>query len=328
MPNRAAICGTRAAAARTAVSSVSSGSAGTDTGSTRRWTGENESASSTVAQRSDTVSAASAALVASISRPARSAGSGSPAFGGRELSRRARTTRPSAERRRDLPQPRALLLVDPAGQALAQRGRQGAGLVVAGRALGGHDDRAEVAQVELLEVGHRRLGPVPPLGGAQAGEQLLGQVDELVGLHLGLALGAGLLVLLGDRGPDGGDAALQDLLGDRLLLGRELGERGLAVGPVGPEPLRLGPGVHRRARGTGPVLRGAGAVARPAALGAAALAPRRTGSALTGPFAAPGRHGPGAVVAPLAGRPAVLAAAAVAAVAGRRGGGVPGRARW
>ena len=56
----------------------------------------------------------------------------------------------------DLGQPVRLLLVDPAGQALAQRVGQRAGVVVLGRRVGCDDDRAQVTQVEFVEVGQCR----------------------------------------------------------------------------------------------------------------------------------------------------------------------------
>ena len=96
MPNSAAMCGTRDATLAIAAFSSSVGSAGTAAGVTAVRTGENASASMTIAQRSWEVSSVRFSRVASVSFVVISAGTGAPALGGRELRRRARTTRPSA----------------------------------------------------------------------------------------------------------------------------------------------------------------------------------------------------------------------------------------
>ena len=56
----------------------------------------------------------------------------------------------------------------------------GAGLVVVGGPVTGHHHRAEVAQVELVEIRDRGGGPVLPLGVAQPGVQALGHGHDLI----------------------------------------------------------------------------------------------------------------------------------------------------
>ncbi len=65
-------------------------------GVTTAWTGEKASASTTAAQRSLAASGVRAPVVASVRRVASSAGNGTPALGGRDDSRNARTTRPTS----------------------------------------------------------------------------------------------------------------------------------------------------------------------------------------------------------------------------------------
>ena len=57
-----------------------------------------------------------------------------------------------------------------AGQGTRRRTRLDESHRRTGGVVGGHHDRAQVAQVELVDVGQRRLGPVPPVGDAQPGE--------------------------------------------------------------------------------------------------------------------------------------------------------------
>ena len=96
-PNSVAICGRRSATRRIAATRSSLGFSGMDCGVTTRRTGAKDSASSTVAHRSGAVSAVSARGGGSGRAASPDlAGNGEPAFGGRELSRSARTTRSSA----------------------------------------------------------------------------------------------------------------------------------------------------------------------------------------------------------------------------------------
>jgi len=108
------------------------------------------------------------------------------------------------------------------------------------RVASGGDHAAQIAQVEVVEVGQRRIGAVEPLGDTQSGEQLLGDREETGRGNLFLALRRQLPVLLGDGLADRGDPALQHALGDRSLRWVEFGEHGIAVGPTGLESLGLG----------------------------------------------------------------------------------------
>ena len=146
----------------------------------------------------------------------------------------------------DVAQPVLVLLVLAVGQAVLQPGRHVSRRLVARhrRIVGGDDDRAQIAQVELVEVVEGAFGPVQPLGHAQPGEQLLGQRHDAGGRHLGLALGAELRVLLLEGLAHRGHAAPQHLLGHRLLLGRQVGQHGVAMAAHRPQSLGLGP--HRQ----------------------------------------------------------------------------------
>ena len=173
----------------------------------------------------------------------------------------------------------------------------------------GHD-RAQVAEVEHLEVALGGLGAVAPLGGAHLRHELLGHLQQRAGRDRRLAGGGALGVLLLDGLAHGGQPAEHDLLGDRaLLLGQRLEQR-VAVGlarRAGAWPW----GARRRARAA--ARGGCGAAGGPCARGArpiAALAVAR--SRRSPPRPSPSRRG-------------AVAAAAVAATA-RRGAG-RGRSR-
>ena len=128
-------------------------------------------------QRSGAASAASAAPAASARRVPSSAGNRTPALGGRDDSRSARTTRPT---------PRAASMsASHSWCSLSCRDREAVAELLgelAGRLVACHDrvagrrhHRAQVAEVELVEVGQGRLGPVEPLGDAEPRQQVLGQ---------------------------------------------------------------------------------------------------------------------------------------------------------
>ena len=94
-PNLAAISGSCEAVFFTIWRSSSSGSSGTDSRTKLGRTTERLTASRIVARRCCVTLPLTASFAASVSRWRRSPGRRAPAFGGRELSRRARTTRPS-----------------------------------------------------------------------------------------------------------------------------------------------------------------------------------------------------------------------------------------
>ncbi len=155
-----------------------------------------------------------------------------------------------------------MLLFDPPVQTFAEAGRQLAGLVVASRRIGRHHDRPEVAEIELVEVGEGGIGPVAPFGGAQAGEEPLGDGHQGLRLDLGPTLGLRLLVLLLDGLAHGGNAAAQHLLGDGTLLLGQLGEDRRPVVAERTEALRLG--LLGQGSGTrAPLAAGAGATLLP-----------------------------------------------------------------
>ena len=127
------------------------------------------------------------------------------------------------ERGLDVGEPQRQLLVLLGDQRRLQLGGQLARRLVAGddRVVGRGDDAAQVAQVEVLELALRRLGPVEPVGDAQPRDQLLGHLHHRRLRHLRLALGLQPGVVLAQPLAHGGDA-LQRQLGDRALL---LGQR-------------------------------------------------------------------------------------------------------
>ena len=171
-----------------------------------------------------------------------------------------------------------MLFVHPTVQRIAQLTGQGPRLVVAGRSIGGDDDGAQIAKVELVDVGERAFGAVSPLGGAHLRPQLLRQRHQLGGVDLRATLGLGRLVLLVERGPHGGHPAADELLGDGTVLLGQLGDEGAAVGPAGAEALGLRLGLQRRAPLEGPaaVPIGARAPVGPVSAGA-------TGAVTAGP---------------------------------------------
>src|SRR4030095_6952742 len=105
------------------------------------------------------------------------------------------------------------------------------------------------------------LGPVAPDRGLGTGAQVLGHLQQRVGLDLGLAGGLQLLVLLVARLAARRDAADQQLLRDRALLRRDRFQQGVAVGAARTQALGLRLEVHRRGGrgGTGGRALGGGA---------------------------------------------------------------------
>ena len=102
-----------------------------------------------------------------------------PALGGRELSCSARTVRPSRSMSASsASQPTAPSR--PGWRAPRAAGWRALELFVAPAVAGGVDHRAQVAQVELVDVGHGRLGPVAPQGGGGPGPQVLRHLEQRV----------------------------------------------------------------------------------------------------------------------------------------------------
>ena len=317
-PRAWATRGTFTPAAATTALSSSEGSAGRDSGATRAWTGERERASSTVAHRSVGVSAVSEAAAASVRRVASSAGRSDPAFGGRELTRRARTTRPSPSRE-------AISASQAAWSASMRRSRPSLSWVA--RARLSSSRAAESAATTTVRRSRRSSSSMSARAASarsrhsavrSLGSRRSARASSWAGLDLGSALGAGLGVLLLDRLADRGDPAPQHLLGDGPLVDLEGVEHGLAVGPAGPEPLGLGrvvgsgpPGPVGRARGPG---RPSGRPGRHGHLGRS----RSPGAATSGRAPRPSPRSPGPPLAAPAVAAAAGAAVAPAALAGAR----------
>ena len=148
---------------------------------------------------------------------------------------------------------------------------QGSGLLGPGGPVGGHDHRANVPQVDLVDPGPGSFGPVAPFGRFQSGGHALGQGDEGVGLYGGQALGLGLLVHAADGLSDAGHAAPQNLFGQGVLIGGQGIQGGPAVNPLRFEPFGAGLGRPLGAVSFGPVA-AARAVAVRGALPVATLA--------------------------------------------------------
>ena len=183
-----------------------------------------------------------------------------------------------------------MLGVLPAGQAVLEL----LGQFVRGRVAGHHGvtasghDRAQVAQVELVEIGRGRFGPVEPLGHTDLGQQLLGQSEQAARLDLGLAGRLQLGVLLLQGLANRRDATAQHLLSDHLVVIGQGGQQGRAVGAAGPQALRLRTGGqlgYRRPRRAGRSVATGAAVAGGCTVGPRAAGPVATGPVATGPDA-------------------------------------------
>ena len=171
------------------------------------------------------------------------------------------------------------------------------------------DDRSEIAQVELVQIGDRTFGPVEPLGDADPWQQFLGQREHTTRADLGLAGRLQLVVLVLHGLAYRGDAAAQNLLRDDALLLGQGGEKGVAMGATGPQPLGLGTLGHLRHRRAGGTI-APRPFARSFAWRSAGVLARR----------AAGSTGTAAARAPVGSRAAVRTVAAgraVAAVASR-----------
>ena len=91
------------------------------------------------------------------------------------------------------------------------------------------DDRAQVAQVDGVDDLLDGIHVVAPLGDAQAGQHLDDEVDQRVGVDLGLAVLLQLLVLVVHGFANGTDAAFERLLGQHALFGLQRLEHGRAM---------------------------------------------------------------------------------------------------
>ena len=159
------------------------------------------------------------------------------------------------ERVRQIGQPGGLLLLEAGGERLPQLGGQRPGLLVTTGIARRIDDGAQVSEVELVDGGDGGLGPIAPDGRRGTLAEVLGDPQELIRLDLGLTLGPQRLVLLLDRLAHRRDAPLEQLLGDRSLLGGDGLEQGGAVDLPGPEALGLRLGLDRRgSRPLGPLV--------------------------------------------------------------------------
>ena len=226
-----------------------------------------------MAHRSGPVSLVSEAAVASASWVATSPGIGRTRLGRARAEAQGADDPTGRDGLGQLGQPGRVLLLDAVGEGLAQLGGEGLGLVVAAGVAGRVDDRAEVAEVELVDDGGGGLGPVAPGGGGGLAPQLLGDAQEGVGLDLGLARGLQLFVLLVDGLAHGRDATGEQLLGDRALLGRHRLEEGGAMDLARAEALGLRLLLDRRGSGARRALVAALLAVAPAV--AAAVAPTR-----------------------------------------------------
>lgn len=132
----------------------------------------------------------------------------------------------------------------PAGQGISQGGGQLTDVLVAGAGSGvdaGHH-RPQVAQGDLVNGGHRRLGTIPPAGRLESRQELLGHGQQGLSVDRRAPLGPGPGALSLHHVAHRGQAPAQDLLGDGALLGRKAGHQGVAVsiGRVqAPAPSRL-----------------------------------------------------------------------------------------
>ena len=119
---------------------------------------------------------------------------------------------------------------------------QGPGLVGPGGPIGGHDHRSQVAQVDLVDPGRGRVGPVVPFGRLELGGDALGQRDERIGFDGGEPFGSGLLVHPADGFPHPGHPASQDLFSQGALIVRQRLQGSPAMNPLRLEPLGAGRG--------------------------------------------------------------------------------------
>ena len=129
---------------------------------------QNATASSTADQRSGPSVGCNEAVVASARRVASEPGNGTPAFGGCDDSRKARTTRPTSRAASTSASHRASSSSCFVHQRRLERGGERTRGLVAGdqRVVGRRHHAAQVAEVEVLELALRGLGVVQPVGDA------------------------------------------------------------------------------------------------------------------------------------------------------------------
>ena len=174
-------------------------------------------------------------------------GNRTPALGGRDDSRRARTTRPT---------PRAASMsASQSWCSLSWRldrpsfRRAAISRVDSSRATAGSSDATTTERRSRRSSSSRSFSAPSARSSHSAtrrrGSRSSASAHDAGRRHLGLALGAELRVLLLERLAHGGHAALQHLLGHRLLLGRQRSARmALRWLRTGAQPLGLGP--HRQ----------------------------------------------------------------------------------
>ena len=136
--------------------------------------------------------------------------------------------------------PFGLSALDSGVKAFAQLLGDRSGLVVACCVLGGDENGSQIADVDLVDTGERRVGPVPPLGRLDLGQQTLGEGDQGVGLDLWSAFAGGPGVLSLDLFAHRGDTATRHRLGNNTLLFGQTVDQGLPVNSPRPKLLRLG----------------------------------------------------------------------------------------
>ena len=126
-------------------------------------------------------------------------------------------------------------------QRSLEPGGDGAGRLVAGdhRVFTRCYDAAKVAQVELLDVGHGRIGAVEPFGDAEPWQEAFGHRQQSTGRHFWLALGLQSLVLLVDGLAHCRQPSLEGALCHGPLLFGKVGQHSVAMGAAGLETLGL-----------------------------------------------------------------------------------------
>ncbi len=139
-------------------------------------------------------------------------------------------------------EPLAMLGFDPGTEPGLQLLGERSAFFVLRPVLGGNDNLADVAQVNIANTGEGGLGVVTPLCGTQTWEQTLTDGFEHLGRNLGLRAGSGEFVLPFDGGTQAGHTVSEHDPGKRTLHFRDLVERCIAVNTPCAKPLRLGLG--------------------------------------------------------------------------------------
>ena len=187
-----------------------------------------------------------------------------------ELERSYHTT--DADGSVDVAEPEVELLLLLGDEAFLQLGGDLTGGLVARnhRVLARGDDAAQIAQIQLLEIGECRIRAIEPLGHAQLWQQLFGNGQQPAGGDLFLALGLEPGVLFVDGLTHCGDPALQRTLGNGPLCLGKISQYRAAVLATGLQALRLRAlGQFRRGLEAGTALR-PGATIRTGPTGAVA----------------------------------------------------------